>query len=93
MVQPTAEVIDRLGLRTPEEFAREEFGKFMVKANKECETTVVETACFMEPHAWNSHLHVELQEKQQHETQRFFYTLTYTCQTGPMFKGRRFKYT
>ena len=51
MAQPTAEVIDRLGLRRPGEFSREEFGKFMVRAHKECDITVVETACFMEPHA------------------------------------------
>jgi len=51
MVQPTAEVVDRWGLRRPEEFSREEFGKFIVKAHKECDIAVVETACFMEPHA------------------------------------------
>ena len=30
MVQPTPEVLQRLGLKKPEEYSREEFGKLMV---------------------------------------------------------------
>ena len=51
MVQPTAAIIASHGLKRPEDFTREEFGKLMVKAHRECGVTVVETACFMEPHA------------------------------------------
>ena len=51
MVQPTLEVLQRHGLKKPDEYSREEFGKLIVKAHKDCAVKVVETACFMEPHA------------------------------------------
>ncbi len=51
MVQPTAAVIASHGLKKPEVFTREDFGKLVVKAHKECGVKVVETACFLEPHA------------------------------------------
>ena len=51
MVQPTPAVIASHRLKRPEDYTREEFGKLMVKAHRECGVTVVETACFMEPHA------------------------------------------
>ena len=51
MVQPTPEVRASHGLKRPEDFSREEFGKLMVKVHRECGVKVVETACFLEPHA------------------------------------------
>ena len=40
-----------LGYKAPSEFSREQFGELIVKAHKECNITIVETACFQEPHA------------------------------------------
>ena len=51
MVQPTPQVLQSHGLKKPENYDREGLGKLMVKVHKECGVTVVETACFMEPHA------------------------------------------
>jgi hypothetical protein len=51
MVQPTPDVLLFHGLKKPEEDTRATFSKLMVKVQKECEVTIVETACFMEPHA------------------------------------------
>ena len=50
MVQPTPEVLQAHGLKKPEKFSRTEFGKFMVQAYWRCGITLVEIACFMEPH-------------------------------------------
>ena len=36
MVQPTPEVRASHGLKRPEDFSREEFGKLMVKVHREC---------------------------------------------------------
>ena len=51
MVQPTPEVMQSHGLKKPDRFTREEFGKLMVNVHRECGVEIVETACFMEPHA------------------------------------------
>lgn len=51
MAHPTPEVIHSHGLKKPEDHSREEFGKLMVKVHRECGVEVVETACFLEPHA------------------------------------------
>ena len=51
MVQPTPEVRERHNLKKPEAFSRQQFGQLMVKAHEECNVTIVETACFLEPHA------------------------------------------
>lgn len=51
MVQPTPAVVASHGLKRPEVYTREQFGKLMVKAHKECGTNIVETACFLEPHS------------------------------------------
>ncbi len=48
---PKPETVQRLGLKTPGDFTREEFGKLMVKAHKEMGVDLVETACFLEPHS------------------------------------------
>ena len=42
MVQPTPAVVASHGLKKPEEFTREEFGKLMVKVHRECGTKIVE---------------------------------------------------
>jgi hypothetical protein len=51
MVQPTPAVIASHRLKRPEAFTREQFGQLMVKAHAEGNVTIVETACFLEPHA------------------------------------------
>ena len=48
--QPTLEVLQRHGVKKPDEFSREKLGKLIVTAHKDCAVKVVETACFMEPH-------------------------------------------
>ena len=45
-----SETVQRLGLKVPSDFTREEFGELMVKAHKDMKINVVETVCFLEPH-------------------------------------------
>ena len=51
MVHPTPAVLLSHGLKKPDAYTREKFGKLMVKVHKECGVKIVETACFLEPHA------------------------------------------
>lgn len=50
MARPKQETLDRLGLKAPENYTREEFSQLVVKAHRECEVEVIETSCFLEPH-------------------------------------------
>jgi hypothetical protein len=51
MVHPTPAVLSSHGLKKPDAYTREKFGKLMTKVHKECGVKIVETACFLEPHA------------------------------------------
>ena len=48
--RPKPETAQRLGLKTPRDFTREEFTKLLVDVHAECNVTLVEAACFREPH-------------------------------------------
>ena len=45
------EAVERLGLKVPFEFNREEFSELIVKAHSEVNLEIVETACFFETHS------------------------------------------
>ena len=51
MSHPKQETVERLGVKVPGDFTREQFSSLMVKAHRECEVEIVETVCFLEPHA------------------------------------------
>ena len=51
MVQPNPAVIASHRRKRPEAFTRGQFGQLMVKAHAEVDVTIVEAACFLEPHA------------------------------------------
>ena len=51
MSHPSDEVVQRLGLKVPSEFSREEFSELIVKAHGEVNVQIVETVCFFETHS------------------------------------------
>ena len=48
---PVEEATERLSLKVPSEFSREEFSQLIVKVHAEVGVEIVETACFFETHA------------------------------------------
>jgi hypothetical protein len=87
MVQPTPEVLQSHGLKKPEVYTREQFGKLMVKVHQECGVTIVETASFMEPHA-NGLMHhnclarASAQYKWKHVAKKLFQTYKVSVSFG-----------
>ena len=59
MPQPTAEHVLATGVKQPRDFDRDSFRQLMVWAHSDCEVEIVETACFLEPHA-NGDPHLNL---------------------------------
>lgn len=51
MAHPKPETVTRLGICVPKDFDRESFSKLMVEAHAEESVDIVETVCFLEPHA------------------------------------------
>ena len=51
MSHPGDEAVERLGLKVPSEFSREEFSQLVVQAHAEVNVEIVETACFYETHS------------------------------------------
>jgi len=51
MPQPTAEHIAEMQVKEPSDFDRPTFRELVVKCHEECGVTLIETACFREPHA------------------------------------------
>ena len=51
MSQPTPAGLASHGFKRPEHLSREELSKLMEKVHKEYDVTLVERACFLEPHA------------------------------------------
>ena len=56
---PTADVVERLGLRAPAEFSRTEFRELVAECHQAAFVELVETVCFREPHA-NGEVHNNL---------------------------------
>ena len=51
MSHPRPETVQQLGLRTPAEFDRQTFRELVVTCHERARVEIVETACFIEPHA------------------------------------------
>ena len=51
MAHPMPETVEKLGLKVPSDFDRHSFSQLVVKAHGECDIEIIETACFLEPHA------------------------------------------
>ena len=51
MAHPLPETIAAHGVKTPEDFDRSSFTTIVVEAHAACVVELLETACFLEPHA------------------------------------------
>ena len=59
MVYPTPETVQSHGVKMPDDFDRESFRVAVLESHTFCGVEVLETVCFMEPHA-SGKFHVNL---------------------------------
>lgn len=68
MSHPRPETVQRLGLKTPADFDRDSFRELVVTCHETAGVEVVETACFLEPHANGlPHLNLLVRSKTQYK--------------------------
>ena len=67
MPHPLDETVERHGIKKPSDFTRQTFREMMVEAHTHCGIELVETACFLEPHASGlPHLNLLVRAKRQY---------------------------
>ena len=68
MAMPTPETVQARGVKTPRDFDRTSFREVVVAAHTFCNVELVETACFLEPHAnGEPHLNLLVRAKAQYK--------------------------